>query len=138
MSLSLKVDGQLSGEPLVDNEQYVAGGMESVRGYRESEAEGDNAIHSVVELSFPSPIEGSRIGKWLQMSPYLFHDIAVLTIMDPLPDQARSTTLEGVGAGVRGSMKNFEYELDWALALASTSHTESSNEKVYFKVRAVF
>jgi hemolysin activation/secretion protein len=138
MSLSLKVDGQLSGEPLVDNEQYVAGGMESVRGYRESEAEGDNAIHSTVELSFPSPVEGSRIGKWLQMNPYLFHDIAVLTIRDPLPAQARSTTLEGVGAGVRGSMKNFEYELDWAIALASTSHTESNDEKVYFKVRAVF
>jgi hemolysin activation/secretion protein len=124
MGLSVKVDGQLANEPLIDNEQYVAGGMESVRGYRESEAEGDNAVHN--------------IEKWLQTNPFLFHDVAVLTIRDPLPSQPRSTTLEGVGAGVRGSVKNFEYELDWAIALASTSYTRSGNERVYFKVRTVF
>jgi hemolysin activation/secretion protein len=138
MSLSAKVDGQLSDEPLIDNEQYVAGGMENVRGYRESEAEGDNALHSMVELSFANPFEKSKIGQWLQMRPFIFHDIAVLSIRDPLPAQSRGIKLEGVGAGLRGTMKRLEYELDWAVALNSTSNTQSGDQRVYFKVRAVF
>jgi hemolysin activation/secretion protein len=110
MSLLMKIDGQVSDQPLVDSEQYVAGGMESVRGYKESEASGDDAVHGTLELSFANPLEKSKAAKWLQMTPYLFYDIATLTIHDPLPEQDRSMKLAGAGAGIRGTMaKNLEY-----------------------------
>lgn len=138
MNLSVKVDGQSSGQPLVDNEQYVAGGMESVRGYKEAEASGDEAVHAMVEVSFPNPFEKSRIGKWFQMSPFLFYDMAELTIQDPL-NQARHIALEGAGAGMRGSIaKNLEYELDWAMALDPTDRTKRNDKRGYFKLKAVF
>ena len=139
MNLFVKVDGQASNQPLVDNEQYTAGGMESVRGYKESEAAGDEALHGIVELSFPNPLEQSRIGKQLQMTPYVFYDEAELTILIPLPGTASTTKLAGTGVGMRGTMaKNLEYELDWARALVATSRTKSNAEMVYFKLKAVF
>jgi hemolysin activation/secretion protein len=138
MNLLVKVDGQKSEQPLVDNEQFVAGGMESVRGYKESEAAGDEAVHGVVEVSFPNPLEQSGTGKWFQMSPFLFYDMAELTIQEPL-NQARHIALAGTGAGVRGTMaKNLEYELDWAVALDPTDRTKRNEQRSYFKLRAVF
>ncbi len=138
MNLFIKVDGQVSDQPLIDNEQYSAGGMESVRGYKESEAAGDNAIHETLEVSFSDPFEKLNIGKWFQASPFLFYDIAKLTIKHPLPGQDRSIKLEGAGAGIRGSMtKHLEYELDWALALHGTDKTERNDQRFYFKVKAL-
>lgn len=139
MSLFAKLDGQISGAPLIDNEQYTAGGMESVRGYKESEASGDNAAHATVELSFADPLEKLGLWKSVQATPFLFYDVAHLVTMDPLPGQDRSVKLEGAGAGVRGAMmKNIEYELDWAVALESTDRVKSGGKRVHFKVKAVF
>ncbi len=143
MSLFAKVDGQVADQPLIDNEEYIAGGMTSVRGYLESEDTGDNAVHGTLEVSFPGPLTGSGSEGWimkqLQMSPFIFYDIAELITLDPLPGQPGSITLEGVGAGVRGTMtKSLEYELDWATALHSATYTKTGDERVYFKVRAIF
>jgi hemolysin activation/secretion protein len=138
MNLFVKVDAQLADQPLIDNEQYSAGGMENVRGYKESEALGDNAVHSTLEVTFPNPLEKTAIGKRLQMNPFVFYDVAKLTIHDPLPGQDGSTSLQGTGVGVRGSVtKNLEYELDWAVALNATSQTNRYDQRVYFKVKAL-
>lgn len=143
MGLLVKVDGQYADQPLISNEQYVAGGMESVRGYKEGEAAGDEALHGVLELSFPDPLRGSGkekpATKWLQMSPFLFYDMAALTIHNPLPGQDGSIKIAGTGAGVRGSMaKNLEYEVDWAVALDNTDKIKRHDEMVHFKLKAVF
>lgn len=143
LSLFAKVDGQVADQPIIDNEQYIAGGMSSVRGYLESEATGDHAVHGTLEVSFPDTLKAWSQENWitkrLQMSPFLFYDVAELITIDPLPGQFGSSTLEGAGAGVRGSMtKSLEYELDWATALRTTTNTKSGAERVYFKLRAVF
>jgi hypothetical protein len=138
MNLFVKVDGQVSDQPLISSEQYPAGGMESVRGYKESEALGDDALHGMLELSFPKLLERFE-GKRFQMGPFLFYDYAEVTVKEPLPGQDRSITLSGTGTGVRGSMwKNLEYELDWAVALHGSDRTERHTQRFYFKVKAVF
>lgn len=138
LGLFVKLDGQVTDAPLIDNEQYAAGGMESVRGYKETEATGDSAMHAMVELSFPDPFEKSGIGKKLQMSPFIFYDIARLTIRDPLAGQDGNITLAGTGAGLRGAAaKHFEYELDWAVALDTTDKTRAYDQRVYFKIKAL-
>ena len=138
ISLFAKVDGQISDQPLIDNEQYTAGGMESVRGYMESEAAGDNSLHGTLEVVFPDPLDKLKIGRWFQASPYLFYDFAGLRIKDPLPGQQSSIRLDGAGAGVRGSItKNAEYELDWAMAMHSTDQTKRYDQMVHFKVKAL-
>jgi hemolysin activation/secretion protein len=139
LNLLVKVDGQSSDQPLIDSEQFVSGGMESVRGYKESEAAGDEAVHGTVEVSFPNPLEQSGIGKWFQMNPYVFYDLAELTIQEPLPGQTGRFKLEGAGVGMRGSMaKNLEYELDLAKALNATDRTKTRDLRAYFKLKAVF
>lgn len=139
LGLFVKADIQVSSQPLIDNEQYSAGGMENVRGYLENEAEGDDAVHATVEVSFPDPLEKMDTGKWFRMNPYLFYDFAGLTIKEPLTNQDSSITLQGAGAGIRGTItKNLEYEVDWAVALNSTSQTHSDDQRIYFKVKGVF
>lgn len=138
MGLFAKVDAQLSDQPLIDNEQYNAGGMESVRGYKESEAAGDNALHGVLEVSFPDPLERAGIGKWFNVSPFIFYDTAQLYIKENLPGQEGRIRLQGTGAGIRGSMKHVEYEAGWAFALNSTDRTRSGDNRVHFRVKALF
>jgi len=139
MGLMLKLDGQVADQSLIANEKYSAGGMESVRGYKESESVGDDAVHARAELSFPDPFEKFGIGKRLQLTPYVFYDFAMLTVKDPAPDQASSFRLEGTGAGVRGSLtKYLEYEADWAVALHGTEQTELNSNRFYFKLKALF
>jgi hemolysin activation/secretion protein len=144
LGLFIKADGQVADQPLISNEQYTAGGMESVRGYKESEALGDHAIHGTIELSFPDPLKkmgmgDKRFGKVFQMNPYLFCDYARLTVKDPLPGQDEVVRLGGAGVGVRGSLtRNLEYEVDWAVALNKTDRTDKHDQRVYFTIKALF
>lgn len=130
-----KLDGQLASEPLISNEEFAAGGMDSVRGYRESEALGDSGIHGSFEALAPDL--GKLAGlKQLVARPYLFYDIASLWVMDPLPGQEEFTLLHGAGIGVRGVLtERFEYQLDGAFALKATNRTESGDNRVHFKLK---
>jgi hemolysin activation/secretion protein len=139
MSLFLKLDGQLSSEPLVSNEQYVAGGMQSVRGYKEAEALGDNAVHGIVELHGPDLAGFFSFAKDFEVDPYVFYDRAALWVKDALPGQTDSFKLEGAGVGVRGLITNYlMYEVDWGVALSDTDRTEAGTSRVYFTVKAQF
>ena len=85
--LFVKVDGQISDQPLINNEQYAAGGMESVRGYKETEALGDDAFHAIVEFSAPEIAHFFGLEKRFTLTPYTFFDYANLKILNPLPSQ---------------------------------------------------
>jgi hemolysin activation/secretion protein len=138
-SIMAKVDGQLSNQPLIANEQYVAGGMKSVRGYKESETSGDNALHATVELR--SPDLEALTGLWEPLDLFLFgfYDVAALHILDPLPGEDEGTSLAAAGAGVRGRITDhLIYEVDWGTALEETERVESGDAFVYFEVKYKF
>jgi hemolysin activation/secretion protein len=153
-SLFLRIDGQLSDQPLISSEQYTAGGMTNVRGYKESEAVGDNALHGVLELRGPdlvkfvnhtepksltSYIFTKKIPESVSVIPYLFYDGAKLTIIDPLPGEDKSTDLQGAGLGVRGSLSRYlQYEMDYAIALKKTDQTDKGDSMVHFFVKGQF
>jgi hemolysin activation/secretion protein len=140
-SLFVKVDGQLADQPLVSNEQYSAGGMESVRGYKESSSAGDDAIHSTVELRGPDLT--AQI-PWLSSTPldarpFVFYDIACLSVIDPLSSQDASINIQGTGFGLRGSATSYlDYETDVTWALRSREQVESGDVMVYFKLKSKF
>ena len=137
LSLLAKVDGQLSDQPLISNEQYTAGGVETVRGYRESEASGDNALHGVFELSAPERFQ-NIFGQRLSLTPYLFYDMALLWIRSP-QEQQSIIRLHGTGIGLRGSLlKNFEFQADVAFPLYDSSRIPAGKPYVHFKVRYQF
>ena len=137
-SLLAKLDGQLSDQPLISNEQYTAGGVESVRGYCESEASGDNALHGVIELAAPELLKQASKERF-SVIPYLFYDIAHLGVRDPLPGQAWSADLQGIGFGMRGALlKNVDFQTDLGFPLHDTSLTKAGDARLHFKVRYQF
>ncbi len=138
--LFVKADGQVSDAPLINNEQYAGGGLDNVRGYHETEALGDSAVHTIVEFRGPEMAASHGVcdGK-LQCTPCVFYDQAHLFIMDPLAGQETRFILEGTGVGVKGTYdKCFEYETYWATALTSTEHTKAGDNMVHFRVKYLY
>jgi hemolysin activation/secretion protein len=139
MSLFLRLDGQLSDQPLISNEQYPAGGMGSVRGYKENEVLGDDAVHGTLELSAPDLAEIFGLSDKMGFTPRIFYDVAALRVKDPLPEQDRNITIQGAGGGVQGFLTRYmEYELDWAVALSDTDRIEKGDSRIHFNVTCQF
>jgi hemolysin activation/secretion protein len=141
--LRLKIDGQVSDQPLISNEQYSAGGMDTVRGYYESEISGDNALHFSAEVAAPDLAALAGLGGKGQLIPYLFYDYASVRVKQPLPGQAYGYDISATGIGVRGGLLgSFEYQLDGAFALrdsgTSATNTYKGDGRALFKVKALF
>jgi len=140
--LFAKLDGQLSEQPLISNEQYTAGGMESVRGYKESSGAGDNAIHSTIELRGPTMTDFAPFSNLSWKSgvyPFAFYDIAYLAINDALTGQDSCMNLQGTGFGLRGSITDYlDYETILAWALRDQDKTEPGDMMINFKVKSHF
>ncbi|MGO9018927.1 MAG: ShlB/FhaC/HecB family hemolysin secretion/activation protein [Syntrophobacteraceae bacterium] len=136
----VKMDGQVSDAPLINNEQYAGGGLQNVRGYYETDALGDSAVHCTVELLAPEMAASHGVcdGK-LQSTPFVFFDRAHLFVLDALPSQQNVFDLTGTGVGVRGLYdKCLEYETCWATALTGTEHTKAGDNKVQFRVKYLY
>jgi hemolysin activation/secretion protein len=143
MGLRIRLDGQLSDQPLISNEQYAAGGMENVRGYYESEASGDNALHISAELAAPDLAKKAGLGEKSQFIPYLFYEYAAVQVKQPSPGQTADFYLQGTGAGARGTVLGFlDYQVDGAFALhdagSSPASTRKGDSRVMFKVKGEF
>jgi hemolysin activation/secretion protein len=136
--LRLRLAGQYSAEPLISNEQFSMGGIDSVRGYLESEALVDQGISGSLEWLTPS------FGGWLGSSVsdlrlLAFGDFAVGSLEDPLPGQRRRTDLSSAGVGLRlSAFDGLEGWLDWAYPLVPTSNVEVGDSRIHFMVRYAF
>ncbi|WP_238155920.1 MULTISPECIES: ShlB/FhaC/HecB family hemolysin secretion/activation protein [Xanthomonas] len=98
IQLYAHVQTQLAAEPLISNEQFSLGGLDSVRGYDESQALGD--FGAIGQLELRSPSFGSAAAKLVQEARvYAFVDGGYARIRDPLPEQRVSETLISTGLG---------------------------------------
>lgn len=144
--LNIKADGQITDQPLVSNEQYSAGGMESVRGYKESEESGDNAVFGSVEIATPEWVRFFRSNKTAQdetprykFRSYAFFDLAYLNNRSQLPNENQPGMIQAAGLGFRGYLtRYFVYECDWGLALNRTDKTEAGDSRIYFRTKLAF
>jgi hemolysin activation/secretion protein len=93
------LEGQWTNDPLIPNEQYVTGGADSVRGYKESEISGDRGAHATLEARFYPLGRPSADGKRLLYSD-LFVDGAQVRLVDPTGPQISVTTIASGGIGV--------------------------------------
>jgi hemolysin activation/secretion protein len=140
MKLYAKIDGQASSEPLINNEQYSAGGMESVRGYKETDVLGDNAIHGTFELRTMEILERCGIGGGrVKATPFAFFDFANTFLEQALPGQKANQAIQGTGIGMRGLLgKSFEYDTAWGVALSSTDNTRAGDSRMHFRMKYLF
>ena len=139
--LALRADGQWSSEPLISNEQFGAGGIAGVRGYREGEVFGDSGWRETSELKFPSyriGFAGKGTSEPLIVRASLFMDYANTYLLNP-QGRERITPLWGTGFGGAASLgTHFSGMLSFAWPLVSTPYTEACHVRVAFSLTAQF
>jgi hemolysin activation/secretion protein len=132
LSLFARFDGQAADQPLINNEQFIAGGAESVRGYLESEQLGDMAFHGTVELRSPS--FAKRVADALSdLRAHVFIDGAALRLKDPLPAQRARFELASAGLGLRLKAEaGFALNAGIAWPIKDTTFTTAWRPRVQF------
>ncbi|MBI5462533.1 MAG: ShlB/FhaC/HecB family hemolysin secretion/activation protein [Gammaproteobacteria bacterium] len=133
-----RIEGQLADSPLISNEQYSAGGADSVRGYRESQALGDDGISGTVELQTANLI---REG-WTwpgELTALAFVDGASLRVREPLAGQTARYVLSSAGAGLRfDAWSHLTGSLDLAWPFHANGDIEAGEERVHFRLAYEF
>lgn len=141
--LSGKLDGQVSTEPLISAEQYFAGGIDTVRGYRENEALGDDAIHWMLDLFTPPLGEylPEAVPAVLKKNVRLtaFYDAAYLFSKEIPQGQLDHQGLTGMGFGIRLGLTDYiQVRLDQAWAFRDGPVTREMAAYTHFLVRGAF
>ncbi len=118
LSLYGKLEGQLSDQALISNEQFVAGGVDSVRGYLEATAVGDKALRGTLELRSDN-VAPEDWGGWVSdLRGHAFIEGAGLWLNNPLPGQDSRFGLLSTGFGLRvraRDVASFSFDLGWPL-----------------------
>lgn len=134
-----KLDVQYSGQPLISNEQFSAGGGDTVRGYYESEVLGDEGFRGTIELRSPSLFAGDAKDAWGQLNVIAFFDGAALKVVEPLPSQTSRFTISSAGVGLRlKAVRGFVASVDIARPLRGTNRTPSGATRGTFRVAYEF
>jgi hemolysin activation/secretion protein len=134
-----KITGQVSDSPLINSEQFSVGGLDTVRGYLESEVLGDDGV--VFNFEFRSPSLLSWIKAKNEAAPgddwrvYFFTDAAAVSDQDVLPGQAVRYSLASYGGGTRMTLfDHFNGSLDLAVPLFSQTVTKAQHPFLTFRV----
>jgi hemolysin activation/secretion protein len=147
-----KVQGQVADGPLVSSEQMSVGGLDTVRGYLESEVLGDNGI--VGNLEVRSPNVGDLLQKQVkdetgQGAPrfttfnevrlFGFTDAGTVTVLDPLPEQQSKFDVWSYGIGTRFKLLNYlNGTVIYSVPMISQSFTQARDPRVSFRIWGEF
>jgi hemolysin activation/secretion protein len=111
-SLGGRLNAQYSEQPLVNNEQFVFGGADTVRGYLEAEELADAGLAGGIELRLPTWVRGALKGNL-----FFFTDHGVGITQLPLPGQPQRVYLDSVGGGFKFAVGSaLDASVDWAMA----------------------
>ena len=137
--VSLRADGQWASEPLISNEQYGIGGVNSVRGYHEGEAFGDTGWHISVEQQTPPHVVGMAYGSTpLTIRGSAFMDYGAAYLLDP---QGRPDCVQlwGTGLGLTASVgPHWQSRFLVSLPLIGTTATQQDEPYFNFMLAAQF
>jgi hemolysin activation/secretion protein len=100
MAANLRLTAQVADVPLISAEQFSAGGLSSVRGYRQAAAVGDDGVFASAELRSPviTFLPRKLIDDWRL---FVFGDAGDAWLLHPLPDQKSTFQLYSAGFGAR-------------------------------------
>jgi hemolysin activation/secretion protein len=139
----LRVAGQVANEPLVGAEQFALGGGDTVRGYLEAEASGDDAWLGSLEVRSPnwaSAVAGSEAKAWLnELGLFLFVDTGQVKTLNPSFGQVSSTRLGGAGVGVKlRALRTLSATVDVASPFDNTAVTRAHEPRWTVRLGAEF
>ncbi len=133
-----RISGQITDTPLVSSEQISAGGSNSVRGYLESEAVGDDGITGTFEIRSPVLLKGlaNVLDNWRL---YTFFDAGRLWVLKPQADQTKRFLLDSTGVGTRFDLtQHFHGDVDVAFPLRDGPTHPEGRPYINFSVKAEF
>jgi hemolysin activation/secretion protein len=124
---------QLSGQPLVSNEQFVIGGVDTVRGYLESAAVGDSGLAFSLEATTPN-LAKQLSESLANLQLLAFFDAGTVRVLAPITATERFK-LAGAGVGMRlKAASGISASLDLALALKDLGANQKGDKRLYFRV----
>ncbi len=134
-----RASGQISDQPLISNEQFAAGGMQSVRGYYQTQQLGDDGLNLSVELYSPR-LAAEEWGEYIQnLRALAFYDWAYLWIREPLPANPSYYKLAATGVGLRAQvLKHFVGELDWGYPFYKQGTVDVGQQRIDFRMAYEF
>ena len=136
--LKLKVDGQVSGEPLPTSLKKSLGGLSSIRGYKEREAFGDSGVSMNLEYSLHSE-STSLFGYEGKLQNMFFYDAGYVSNQGMMASAYDSVEMHSLGAGVLG---NFHSDTDFSLSvgvpLSDTLDTQALEPRTHFSINFRF
>ena len=133
--LAARLSAQVTDTPLVSGEQFAAGGMYTVRGYRSAEAIGDyGALASLEWRTRPISLFGL-----LDWRAYAYLDAAWLRLRDPLPEQEDEFSLGSVGLGTSFRLtERVNFRFDYGYPLLDGPTTTEGAHRLHFSVGTSF
>lgn len=131
--LILQLDGQLTPDALLPSQQFVIGGGQSLRGYRQNARLGDNGFRFSAEDRIA--VQRDESGKpTLQVAPFI--DLGAVWNSDRTLS-SRQNFLAGIGAGLLWEpLPNFNLRVDYAVPLVDLRDRghNAQDEGFYFSV----
>jgi len=131
--------GQVATQPLIPTEQFTAGGVDSVRGYLQSELFGDNGISAQFEIR--APTLHNFFGGYLKESAQflVFYDAAVLWTLSTGEGQLPKQDIQGYGVGVRATLLDYlSAQIYVGVPRENTPSTQADSPRYHLQFSAGF
>jgi len=130
--------GEITNDPLVSSEQFSLGGVDTIRGYLESESLGDYGAALQTELRSPdlnSVIKGP-VTSWRF---HVFGDTGIVALRDPESGQRDGNGLSSAGVGTRVNLWGYlNGSLQDATVFNRGPNTKAGTNRVLFRVYGEF
>ncbi|WP_227816850.1 ShlB/FhaC/HecB family hemolysin secretion/activation protein [Nitrogeniibacter aestuarii] len=134
--LNADLASQFASGPLISSEQFAVGGVDSVRGYLEAEALGDDGARLGLQLTSP----GFAPKAWpLAVNALAFYETGWVHVQESLDGQVENQVLAGVGVGLRAKAGKFlSATMDYAHALRDGPQTRKGDDRLHVSVGLEF
>ncbi len=132
-----KMTGQLAAVPLISNEQFGAGGFDTVRGFLESETLGDYG--ATLQAEVRSPPVGELLTWLSETRGFVFADAGTVGLRNALVQQRDQYGLASTGLGIR--LRAFDYlstDIFGAHTLTAGTTIKSGDNRLLFRVNGAF
>ena len=131
--LGARMSWQYTEQALISNEQFVVGGVDTVRGYLESSALGDTGI--ALSLEAATPNLGKHLGESVDDAHLLaFIDAGTVNVIEPIT-AASTYNLSSYGLGVRlKGWRGASVSLDWATVLQDLNSAHQGDGRLSFRL----
>lgn len=133
--LLVQADVQLTPDTLLPVEQFVIGGGQSVRGYRQNILAGDNGVRLSIEdrITVDRNVAGESA---LQLVPFLDFGAVFNTDDNPNELSQENTVLVGVGAGIIWRpVRSLSLRVDYGIGLVDVEEGDNiQDDGLYFRL----